>query len=192
MSSHNLGARACGRCVFGWGGGAGAGWAGAADGGGGSAGRRLSRELDAQQLCSRVWLQPPAAVGGGGGAARCSVVRRNVLLSLAGEAGLAAKMESFSEYLDRRIRPGPQANREALRWACVAVGLAADALDGPLDAGAHAALSLFDLIMFQRLPPADFVPAVLPTAQVACPLSPTAAGRCPPPPGPPSPRHARS
>ncbi len=147
---------------------------GAADGGSGDAAERLARELDEPQLCTHVWLHSPASAGGlgGGGAARCAVVRRKVLRSLAGEAGLAAKVEGFSEYLDRRIRPGPQANREALRWACVAVGLAADALDGPLDEGAHAALSLFDLVTFQRLPPADPSAAVLPTAQVPPPLPP--------------------
>jgi hypothetical protein len=153
--------------------GGGVGWGGgvAADGGSGNAHERLSLELDKMPLGNHVWLHSPSSSGGGGAAAaaRCAVVRRKVLRSLAGEAGLAAKVEGFGEYLDRRIRPGPQANQEALRWACVAVGLPSDALDCPLDEGAHAALNLFHLVTFQRLPPAHPPTAVLPTAKVTPP-----------------------
>ncbi len=151
--------------------------AAADDGNDDDAAARLSRDLDTQQLCNHVWLHSPAAAasgGSGGGAARCAVVRRKVLRSLAGEAGLAAKLESFSEYLDRRIRPGPQADPMALQWACMAAGLPANALDSPLGEGAHAALNLFDLVTFQRLQQQGPAAVPMPTVQV------------PPPPLPPT------
>ena len=137
----------------------------AADGDSGNAAKRLSRKLDEQPLGNHVWLHSPAASGGG--AARCAVVRRKLLRSLAGEAGLATKVVGFGEYLDLRIRSGPQANQETLRWACVAAGLPAYTLDHPLGVGAYAALKLFDLVTFQRLqPPVDPPAAGLPTVQV--------------------------
>jgi hypothetical protein len=158
-------------CLFLFGARGAGGWAAADDGSGDAAAERLSRELDAQQLCNHVWIDSPAAAagGGGGGALRCALVRRGVLRSLAGEAGLGARLESFSDYLDRRIRP--PADPAALRWACEAVGLRADALDCPLDAGVHAALSLFYLVTFQRMVLQTAPVEVLQTVPAAPPLA---------------------
>jgi hypothetical protein len=146
-------------------------WCGGADGdGSGNVAERLSCQLDAQPLGNYVWLHFPAASGsvGGGGVVRCALLRRKVLRSLGGEAALAAKVESFSDYFDRRIRP--PADLAALRWACEAVGLPADTLDGPLDAGVHAVLNLFDLVTLQRMPSKDALAEVLPTLQVLSPF----------------------
>ncbi len=126
------------------------------------------RGLDARPLEIHVWLQGPD------GCTSCAVVRQQELIQLAGKAGLAARVEGFGEYLDRRGRPTE--SRSVVQWACTAAGLPADALDGPLAADVQAALELFDVVLLQRMPEAPGRPVgerspeqvILPQKMAAC------------------------